>query len=123
MHDPAPWLGLDYGDGVRVSVARVVIYDRKSCGASGECMDRTKNVTIRLSDHLPASAMSMSTSGNLLGTFAGPAWGEQIEIESGPGWAEKLGRYVVVQMDNGDDPLNLNEVVAFGGVHLQGVTF
>ena len=65
----------------------------------------------------------MSTSGNLLGTFAGPAWGQQIEIESGAGWAEKHGRYVVVQMDNGDNPLNLNEVVAFGGVHVQGVPF
>ena len=114
VDDPAPWLALDYGVS-KVSVARVVIFDRTYCGAQNECMDRTRNVEIRLSNELPTSATSMFTGGYLLGTFAGPAYGKQIEIESGPGWAEKYGRYVIVQMDNGPDPLNLNEVTAFGG--------
>ena len=115
LHDAAPWLALDYGVS-RVSVARVVIVDRKSCGSKHECMGRTKNVEVRLSDELPTSATSMFSGGDLLGTFAGPAFGQQVEIQSGPGWAEKYGRYVIVQMDNGG-PLNLKEVTAFGGVH------
>ena len=118
LHDAAPWLALDYGVS-RVSVARVVIVDRKSCGFKHECMGRTRNVEVRLSDELPTSATSMFSGGDLLGTFVGPAFGQQVEIESGPGWAEKYGRYVIVQMDNGG-PLNLQEVTAFGGVHRPG---
>ena len=98
-----------------MSVARVVIVDRR-CGSQDTCLGRTRNVEVRLSDELPTSATSMFSGGDLLGTFAGPAFGRQVEIDSGPGWAEKFGRYLIVQMDNGG-PLNLKEVTAFGGVH------
>ena len=38
--------------------------------------------------------------------------GDMSPNPSGPGWHTKLGRYIVVQMNNGDDPLNLIEVTA-----------
>ena len=111
-HETAPWLALDYGDGARMFIEKVVIVNRKNC-----CWDRTKNVKIWLSDELPTSGSSMFTGGELLGTFAGPGGaGEQIEIESGPGWAEKYGRYVILQLNlaPGRGPINLKEVTAFG---------
>ena len=109
--DPYPWLALDYGEGVEVSVEKVVIYNRPAIGA------RTRNIEVQISDELPALATSKFTSGQLLGTFTGPASdGQVIEIQSGPGWLSKHGRYLIVQMDNGKDPLNLKEVVA-SGVH------
>ena len=108
-YDEAPWIALDFGEGLTVSVHKVFLYNRAAAG-------RTRNVTIRLSDELPTSATSMFTGGHLLGTFAGPGTpGEQIEISAGPGWSMKIGRYLIVQMDNGHNaPLNLNEVAAFG---------
>ena len=112
-HEKAPWFALDYGDGVKVSVEKVVIVNR------GGDNSRTKNVEIRLSDELPTSGGSMFTGGELLGTFAGPgSAGQLIEIESGPGWAEKYGRYVILQLNlaPGSGPINLKEVTAFGGV-------
>ena len=39
----APWLALDYGEGAKVSVEKVVLLNRVDC-----CGDRTKNVEIRL---------------------------------------------------------------------------
>ena len=111
-HETAPWLALDYGDGARMFIEKVVIVNRKNC-----CYDRTKNVKIWLSDELPTSGSSMFTGGELLGTFAGPGGaGDQIEIESGPGWAEKYGRYVILQLNlaPGRGPINLKEVTAFG---------
>ena len=50
--------------------------------------------------------------------------GKRTEIRSEAGWAEKFGRYVIVQMDMtakayethdaSDAPINLKEVTAFG---------
>ena len=37
--------------------------------------------------------------------------------ESGPGWRDFFGRYILVQMNNGEDPINLKEVTAFGVYH------
>ena len=111
-YEKAPWLALDYGDGAKIYVEKVVIVNRKNC-----CYDRTKNVTIWLSDELPSSGSSMFTGGELLGTFAGPGGaGEHIEIESGPDWAEKYGRFVILQLNlaPGSDVINLKEVTAFG---------
>ena len=103
---------MDFGEDLRVSVDNVVLYNRIDSTANGA---RARNVEIRVSDELPTSASSMFTGGNLLGTFAGPGTsGEIIEIESGPNWPTKYGRYVIVQMDNGNEPLNLKEVTVFG---------
>ena len=106
-HEQAPWLALDYGDGVRVSVEKVVLYNTDHNAA------RTKNIEVRISDQLPASAASMFSGGDLLGTFAGPGTpGQLIEIASGVNWLMKMGRYVIVQMDNDNEPLSLKEVTA-----------
>ena len=108
----APWLALDFGEDLRVSVNKVVLYNAVG---SSDIAARTRNVQIRLSDELPTSDASMFTGGNLLGTFAGPGTsGQLIEIKSGPNWTTHYGRYVIVQMDNDDDPLNLKEVSVFG---------
>ena len=110
VNDMAPWLALDFGEGVRVSVEKVVLHNMNG---DDNMAARTRNVEIKISDELPPTAESMFTGGDLLGTFAGPGTpGQQIEITSGPGWHTKLGRYIVVQMNNGDDPLNLIEVTA-----------
>ena len=119
--DPAPWFALDFGYETRVSVDKVLIYNRIHSPSSAS---RTKNVDVRLSDELPTSATSMYTGGFLLGSFAGPGTsGQLIEIGSGHGWPIKYGRYVIVQMNNGGEPLNLKEVVAFGISHsMKGTT-
>ena len=49
--------------------------------------------------------------------FEGPGSGTTggtIEIESEEGWEQLVGRYLIVQMDNGKHPLHFNEVTAFG---------
>ena len=108
----APWLALDYGKDARVSVEKVVLFNR----ADGS-EHRTKNVEVRLANELPASGMKMFTGGELLGTFKGPGTrGQQIEIKSGPGWEKKSGRYLVIQMNHKhkSEYLNLQEVFAIG---------
>ena len=108
----APWLALDYGKDARVSVEKVVLFNR----ADGS-EHRTKNVEVRLANELPTSGMKMFTGGELLGTFKGPGTrGQQIEIKSGPGWEKKSGRYLVIQMNHKGKPeyLNLQEVFAVG---------
>merc|ERR1711973_144609 len=106
QNEPSPWLAIDYGKLVRVH--RVEIFNREAC-----CGDRTKNVDVRISRELPTSANEMFSGGSLLGHFAGPATnGQRINITGQAAW----GRYVIVQMDNGEDnALNLREVRAFGG--------
>ena len=118
--EPTPWIAIDYG--ATVTVQRVEIFNRRQC-----CGNRTRNIDVRISDELPASGIHMFSGGHLLGHFAGPGSDGQLITISGqtlqseysmriniPGQA-KSGRYVIVQMDNGEDsPLNLKEVTAFG---------
>merc|ERR1719239_1009383 len=103
--EPAPWVAIDYG--TRVTVQRVEIFNRKNC-----CGDRTRNVEVRVSDQLPTSGQQMFTGGGLLARFEGPAQnGQKISVT---GEQPLTGRYVLVQMNNGEDGLNLKEVKAFG---------
>ena len=125
----APWLALDFGKDARVSVEKVVLFNRADGGCTPGCTkqsqqagwmrgwQRTKNVEVRLANELPTSGMKMFTGGELLGTFKGPGTrGQQIEIKSGPGWEKKSGRYLVIQMNHKGKPeyLNLQEVFAVG---------
>jgi len=112
----APWLALDYGKDARVSVEKVVLFNRAGWDL-WQGWQRTKNVEVRLANELPTSGMKMFTGGELLGTFKGPGtMGQQIEIKSGPGWEKKSGRYLVIQMNHKgkSEYLNLQEVFAFG---------
>merc|ERR1711971_186349 len=104
-NEPTPWLAIDYG--TTVTVQRVEIFNRRQC-----CGFRTRNVDVRISDVLPTSGSQMFSGGTLLGRFVGPGSdGQQITI-SGQAMS---GRFVILQMNNGDDePLNLKEVKAFG---------
>jgi len=104
--EPTPWLAIDYG--TAVTVQRVEIFNRRQC-----CGDRTRNVDVRISDVLPTSGSQMFSGGTLLGSFAGPGTdGKMIPISG----QAASGRFVIVQMNNGNDvPLNLKEVKAFGG--------
>ena len=109
--ESAPWLALDFGTGV--SVEKVVLINRRE----GKWWARTKNVQIRLSNGLPTSEKEMFSGGEALGTFKGPATpGQFVEIESGPGWEKKTGRYLIVQINFGNpgDHMNLQEVYAVG---------
>ena len=112
--EAAPWLVLDFGEGAKVSIERVLLYNREDSAAA-----RTKNVEVRLSNELPTSSSSMYSGGFLLGTFQGPAVPSQIvEIKTALGH----GRYLIVQINhmnpmNNNDYLNLVEAVAFG-VHI-----
>jgi len=104
--EATPWIAIDYG--TRVLVERVELFNRADAVGS-----RTRNVDVRISDELPTSADQMFSGGSLLGHFAGPGTDGQHIIISGQ---ETPGRYVVVQMENGGEPLNLQEVKAFGRV-------
>ena len=111
--ESAPWLALDFGKEARVSVEKVVLINRRE----GSWWKRTRNIQIRLSNGLPASGKEMFSGGEALGTFKGPATlGRLIEIDSGPGWEKKTGRYLIVQMNFGKpgDSLNLQEAYAVG---------
>jgi len=102
--DLFPWIALDFG--TQVMVKRVDIVNRSVLG------DRTRNINIRVGDQLPASGEEMFTGGKLLGQFDGPATdGQYISIQ---GNGMLAGRYLIIQMDNGNDPLNLKEVTAYG---------
>ena len=121
QEDLTPWLAIDYGK--TVTVQRVEIFNRQHSRG-----DRTRNVDVRISDELPTSGSEMFSGGTLLGHFAGPATNGQQIIISGEtqllniqsllinflGQRELSGRYVIVQMDNGENTaLNLKEVRAF----------
>ena len=125
--EPAPWLAIDYG--TRVTVQRVEIFTRNGC-----CGERTRNVDVRIADELPTSASEMFDGGALLGHYPGPAThgqlitisGEKLQLKYSmliniPG-QETSGRYVIVQMDNGEDGLNLKEVTAFGRSLIGSIT-
>ena len=110
--EEAPWLALSFGEENIVSLEKVVIYNRNDQHGS-----RTKNVEVRLANELPESGTEMFSRGELLGTFAGPgSQGQQIEIISPEGWEQKMGIFLIIQMNMGKskDHLNLNEVFAYG---------
>ena len=116
--EKAPWLAIDYGENAKVSVAEVVLYNREDC-----CHRRTRNVEIWLADEIPTSGAEKFSGGNLIGTFAGPGTpGERIVIQSQQGWEKKSGRYLIVQISNGNKGiiLNLREVVASGSSCREG---
>jgi len=101
----APWLAIDYGTQVRV--ARVEIFNRRGC-----CGSRTRNVDVRVANQLPTSGRELFSGGTQLGSrFVGPAGNGQTITISGEA---RSGRYVIVQINNGGDYLNLKEVKAFG---------
>merc|ERR1712061_310560 len=105
-----PWIAIDYG--TSVTVERVEIFNRHHC-----CGSRTKNVDVRISNELPTSETQMFSGGTLLGHFAGPGTdGQHIGISG----QAASGRYVIVQMDNGGLPMNLDEVKAFGSFTPRG---
>ena len=115
----APWFALDFGEDTKVSVEKVLLYNRWDL--SHNSIQRTKNVQIRISNELPTSGKTMFSGGEALGTFKGPATKGQInEINSGSGWEKKTGRYLIVQMDMGKkaNPINLHEVEAVGISHV-----
>ena len=120
--EPNPWLALDFGEEAQVSVEKTVLLNRND--SYGE---RTRNVDVWLADKIPMTAeqkfffYQKFTGGQLLGSFEGPATsGQAVEIESGRGWKNKMGRYLIIQMDNGTEHLflNLREVSAFGITHV-----
>ena len=118
--ESAPWLALDYGK--EVSVQKVVLYNRRDRPWAGaRVWARTKNVQIRLSNELPSSGKEMFLGGEALGSFKGPATrGQKVEIQSGPGWERKTGRYLIIQMNfgNAHNLLNLKEAYAVGISHV-----
>ena len=120
--ESAPWLALDYGKEARVSVQKVVLYNRRDRPWAGaRVWARTKNVQIRLSNELPSSGKEMFLGGEALGSFKGPATrGQKVEIQSGPGWERKTGRYLIIQMNFGNalNLLNLKEAYAVGISHV-----
>ena len=66
--ETAPWVALDFGYGSKVSVEKVVLYNRGNYNAG-----RTRNVEVWLSESLPTSGTTLFTGGVLLGTYPGPA--------------------------------------------------
>ena len=96
---PAPWLAIDFGEEAQVSVEKVVLFNRNS--SKNYENHRLRNVEVRLTDELPTTANKKFSIGHLLGSFEGPATGgQEVEIKAKPGWDQKTGRYVVVQIDH-----------------------
>ena len=96
---PAPWLAIDFGEEAQVSVEKVVLFNRNS--SKNYENHRLRNVEVRLTDELPTTANKKLSKGHLLGSFEGPATGgQEVEIKAKPGWDQKTGRYVVVQIDH-----------------------
>ena len=57
-------------------IQRVELYNRQKC-----CGDRTKDVSVRVADELPASGSEIFDGGSLLGSFPGPGTnGQKITI-------------------------------------------
>ena len=124
--DVAPFLILDFGEEAQVSVEKTVlfrtVYDRKYL------WNKTRTVEVWLADEVPTHATGMFSEGHKLGTFEGVTTpGKEVEIQSGPGWKEKMGRYLVIQMKDGAASgtggmewitLNLKEVFTFGITHV-----
>jgi len=106
--EKAPWIALQFHGPVEVS--RVDIYNNLY---TSHVAQSTRNVEVRLTDELPASADQMYAGGQLLGTFQGPASTGQVIKVQGPA---RTGNYVLVQMNNSHDCLALNEVEVFGCV-------
>ena len=117
LFEPAPWVAIRFADyGHVFSVGHVVLFNRLDQNAR-----RTRNVEIRLADAMPKSAQKMFSGGELLGTYEGPAKrGERVEIHSVAGWEKKFGHYLIIQMNNGNEPLNLLEVFAYGNIKSEG---
>jgi len=104
--EKAPWIALLFYRPVEVS--RVDIYNNEIPGAS-----ITRNMEVKLTDELPASADQTYAGGHLFGTFQGPASAGQVIEMHRPA---KTGKYVLVQMNNSQGCLILNEVEVFGCV-------
>ena len=102
-----------------MSVEKVVLYDRDDC-----CFGRTRNVEIWLADEIPTSGEHKFSDGEMLGSFPGAVHahdhGHGIVIHSWAGWENKFGRYLIVQISDGNEGmiLNLREVFAIGVFHV-----
>ena len=109
LSEPFPWLALDFGTPVKVT--EVVLVNRKSKGG-----DLAQGIEVRVADELPTSSQELFTGGNLLGIYEGPGWERQkIPISKVKTVEMLVGRFLIVQMDNGEDaPLHLKEVSAWG---------
>ena len=111
LSEPFPWLALDFGTPVKVT--EVVLVNRKSKGG-----DLAQGIEVRVADELPTSSQELFTGGNLFGIYEGPGkewqkiWIPDPKVKT----VEMLvGRFLIVQMDNGEDaPLHLKEVSAWG---------
>ena len=120
-------IALDFGEEAQGSVEKTVLLNRKD-----QSWNRTRNIEVWLADEIPTTAMKPLAStdgstltdvdGHMLGTFEGPATsGQEVEIESGPGWKKKMGRYLIIQINNGTEHkhfLHFREVFAFGITHV-----
>ena len=106
--DKHAWLAVDYGK--RFVVERVLFMNR----ATDCCWERTENAEFRISDELPTTADQLFSGGTNLGRYAAHGiQGGLVNMNPIPGQAPS-GRYVIIQMNNGGEPLNLQEVQAFG---------
>ena len=144
--DKAPWLALDFGEEAQVSVEKTILFgsvfnEDRSSGWNRN-WNGSRNVEVWLADEVPTTASEKFSEGHQLGTFTGATTsGKGVEIQSGPGWKKKMGRYLIIQMNNetediepeGSGPLgpfvsegrsvfqlislNLKEVFTFGTTH------
>ena len=127
----APWLALDLGEEAQVSVEKTVlfgsVFNEDKSSRWNRNWNGSRNVEVWLADEIPTTGSGKLSEGHQLGTFVGAAtFGKEVEIQSGPGWQKKMGRYLIIQMNNGTEHLflNLREVSAFGITHVtsNGIT-
>ena len=144
--ETAPWLALDFGEEAQVSVEKTVlfgsVFNEDKSSRWNRNWNRSRNVEVWLADEIPTTASAKFSEGHQLGTLAGAAtFGKKVEIQSGPGWQKQMGRYLIIQMNNGTEDigpegsgplgpldfglrssqlisLNLKEVFTFGTTHV-----
>ena len=121
--DFTPWLALDFGEEAQVSVEKTVLFTSVFNDKYSD-WNRTRNIEVWLADEIPTTAAEKFSEGHQLATFEGSATsGKEVEIQSGPGWNKKMGRYLIIQMYNRTEDvtanlrLNLKEVFTFGTTH------
>ena len=116
--DPTPWLAIDFGgEDKMVSIAKVHIFDIY--------LESTLEIVeFRLTNEKPTPGEGMFSGGHLVGTccktpvVAPQWWGGQI-TDWEPGWEDRVGRYLIIQMNHGNESrgITLNEVQATGISH------
>lgn len=96
--EKAPWIAFEFEGLVDVRIVKVIAKSNP-----------VENLSMLMTDELPADGSEMFNKGSLLGTFRGPSWEDEPIFITG----EARGRFLLLQMDN-KYMLRLDEIKVYG---------